>query len=125
MVSGVEPGSAHDLTAARAHALPALCHAAATGLPTLADPGYDGAGIGILILVKQPANGRPLDVDTRTRNTLLRSLRCLGERAFALPAAGAPCSTSPPVPARSALVGADHVRLAMLRCLRAAGGVLT
>jgi hypothetical protein len=30
----------------------ALYRAAATGLPTLADPGYDGAGIGILIPVK-------------------------------------------------------------------------
>jgi len=34
--------------------------------------------------VKQPGNGRDLDLDTRTRNALLRSLRCLGERAFAL-----------------------------------------
>ena len=74
----------HDLTAARAHALPALYHAAATGLPTLADPGYDGAGIGIHIPVKQPADGRELDIDTRTRNALQRSLRCLGERGFAL-----------------------------------------
>lgn len=54
-VSEVEPGSVHDITAARAHALPAPYHAAATGLPTLADPGYDGAGIGILIPVKQPS----------------------------------------------------------------------
>jgi hypothetical protein len=44
-VSPAEPGSVHDLTAARAHALPALYRAAATGLPTLADPGYDGAVI--------------------------------------------------------------------------------
>jgi hypothetical protein len=83
-VSPVEPGSVHDLTAARAHALPALYHAAATGLPTLADPGYDGAGIGILIPVKQPTGGRELDINNRTRNALQRSLRCLGERGFAL-----------------------------------------
>jgi hypothetical protein len=84
-VSPVEPGSVHDLTAARAHVFPALYHAAATaGLPTLADPGYDGAGIGILIPVKQPPGGRELDVDTRTRNAIQRSLRCLGERGFAL-----------------------------------------
>jgi len=83
-VSPVEPGSVHDLAAARAHALPALYHAAATGLPTLADPGYDGAGIGIHMPVKQPADGRDLDIDTRTRNALQRSLRCLGERGFAL-----------------------------------------
>jgi hypothetical protein len=50
----VEPGSVHDITAARAHALAALYWAAATGLPTLADPGYDGAGIGIGIPLKQP-----------------------------------------------------------------------
>ncbi len=83
-VSGVEPGSVHDLTAARAHALPALYRAAAADLPTLADPGYEGAGIGILIPVKQPPGGRELDLNTRTRNAIQRSLRGLGERGFAL-----------------------------------------
>jgi DDE superfamily endonuclease len=83
-VSQAEPGSVHDITAARIHALPGLYRAAATGLPTLADPGYDGAGIGIHIPVKQPASGRDLDIGTRTRNAMLRSLRCLGERGFAL-----------------------------------------
>ena len=85
-VSEAEPGSVHDITAARLHALPGLYRAAAAGLPTLADPGYDGAGIGIHIPVKQPADGRDLDIGTRTRtrNAMLRSLRCLGERGFAL-----------------------------------------
>jgi hypothetical protein len=83
-VSPAEPGSVHDLTAARLHALPALYPAAAAGLPTLADLGYDGAGIGIHIPVKQPAGGRHLDINARTRNALQRSLRCLGERGFAL-----------------------------------------
>ena len=83
-VSEVEPGSEHDITAARAHALPILYRAAAAGLPTLADPGYDGAGVGVYIPVKQPADGRELDLDTRTRNAIQRSLRCLGERGFAL-----------------------------------------
>ena len=93
----------HDLTAARIHALPALYQAAAAGLPTLADPGYDGAGIGIHIPVKQPADGRELDINTRTRNALLRSLRCLGERGFALlTGRWRTSSTSPPAPARSA-----------------------
>src|SRR3974377_1417251 len=45
-VSDVAPGSVHDITAARLHALPALYPAAASGLPALADPGYDGPGIG-------------------------------------------------------------------------------
>jgi hypothetical protein len=35
-------------------------------------------------LVKQPADGHKLDVDTRTYNMLLRSLRCLSERGLAL-----------------------------------------
>ena len=83
-ISPVEPGSVHDITAARTHAFPALYPAAAAGLPTLADPGYESAGIGILIPVKQPPGGRELDLNTRTRNAIQRSLRCLGERGFAL-----------------------------------------
>jgi hypothetical protein len=83
-VSPAEPGSVHDITAARIHALPALYQAAAAALPTLADPGYDGAGIGVHIPVRQPAGGRDLDINTRTRNAIQRSLRCLGERGFAL-----------------------------------------
>ncbi len=43
-ISPVEPGSVHDLTAARAHVLGALYAAASRGLPTLADPGYEGVG---------------------------------------------------------------------------------
>jgi hypothetical protein len=67
------------------HPRPArLYQAAAAGLPALADPGYDGAGIGILTPVRHPADGRELDINIRTRNALLRSLRCLGERGFAL-----------------------------------------
>jgi len=34
--------------------------------------------------VKQPKDGSELGINTRTRNALLRSLRCLGERGFAL-----------------------------------------
>jgi hypothetical protein len=82
--SDVEPGSVHDITAARTHALPALYRAAAQGLATLADPGYQGAGIGIHIPVRPPAPGHELDIGNRTRNALQRSLRCLGERGFAL-----------------------------------------
>lgn len=46
-VSDVEPGSVHDLRAARPHAPPALYTAARDGLPTLADVRYTGAGIGV------------------------------------------------------------------------------
>jgi hypothetical protein len=84
-VSEVEPGSVHDVTAARVHVLGALYWAAAhLDLPTLADNGYDGAGIGVHTPVKQPAGNQELDIDTRTRNALLRGLRCLGERGFAV-----------------------------------------
>ncbi|PZG48841.1 IS5/IS1182 family transposase [Spongiactinospora gelatinilytica] len=83
-VSDVEPGSMHDLDAARIHALPGLYPHAARDLPVLADAGYEAAGIGIHTPVKHTGDGRPLDVGTRTRNALLRGLRCLGERGFAL-----------------------------------------
>jgi DDE superfamily endonuclease len=53
-------------------------------LPVLADSGYEGAGHGVHVPVRKPADGGELDLDTRTRNALLRSLRCLGERGFAL-----------------------------------------
>jgi hypothetical protein len=82
--SQVEPGSVHDLIAAQQHVLGALYTAAAHGLPTLADLGYDGAGHGVHIPVKQPTDGNRLHVDNRAYNTLLRSLRCLGERGFAV-----------------------------------------
>ncbi|MEV0633367.1 transposase family protein [Nonomuraea wenchangensis] len=83
-IAQVEPGSVHDLTAARTHVLGALYAAATAGLPTLADSGYDGAGIGIYTPIKQPAGNQILSPDNRTYNRLLRALRCLGERGFAL-----------------------------------------
>jgi hypothetical protein len=84
-VGNVEPGSVHDLTAAREHVLAALYWAASRlDLPTLADGGYDGAGIGVPKPVKQPGDGQTLDADNRAYNALLRGLRCLGERGFVL-----------------------------------------
>lgn len=50
----------------------------------LADGGYVGAGIGVHTPVKQPSDGQVLDVDNRAYNALLRGLRCLGERGFAV-----------------------------------------
>ena len=52
-------------------------------LPFLADSGYEGAGAGLLVPVRKPARGE-LDINTKTRNALLRSLRYQGERGFAL-----------------------------------------
>jgi hypothetical protein len=83
-ISDVAPGSVHDLRVARDQVLGALYAAAARGLPTLADPGYEGAGHGVHTPVKKPADGHQLHVNNRTYNMLLRSMRCLGERGFAL-----------------------------------------
>jgi len=81
-VSDVLPGSTHDLTAARELVLPEA-RPYLGKLPFLADSGYEGAGPGVHVPVKRPASGE-LDIDTRTRNALLRSLRYQGERGFAL-----------------------------------------
>ncbi|WP_171109602.1 MULTISPECIES: transposase family protein [Streptomyces] len=84
-VSDVEPGSTPDITAARIHVLQALYKAAAQGLPTLADKGYIGAGIGILISVRRPKgkSEKALHADTRMFNALVRHVRALGERTAA------------------------------------------
>jgi hypothetical protein len=81
-VSGARPGSTHDLTAARELVLPGA-RPYLKELPILADSGYEGAGAGVLVPVKKPARGE-LDINTKTRNALLRSLRYQGERGFAL-----------------------------------------
>ena len=83
-VSGAEPGSFHDITAARLHALPALYAAAAAGLAVVADAGYDGAGPAIHIPARQRRSRPPLSINAQARNMLLRSVRCRGERGFAL-----------------------------------------
>jgi hypothetical protein len=79
-----EPGSVNDFTAASRHAFPALYRAASLGMPALADAAYQGAGIGILVPVKNLRGNQELDIGTRARNALLRDLRCRGERGFAL-----------------------------------------
>lgn len=84
--SDAMPGHLHDLSCAELQDITgALCWAASQlDLPTLADSGYEGAGQGIWTPVKQPPGGRRLDIDNRTYNALLRSMRCLGERGFAI-----------------------------------------
>jgi DDE superfamily endonuclease len=81
-VSDVEPGSTHDLTAARVTGFLGALYAAAAllGLATLADKGYDGARAGI----HTPAKGSNLAPDTATRNQLISCLRAEGERGNAL-----------------------------------------
>src|SRR5690242_7283790 len=82
-VSDVLPGNVNDLAAARESVLAELRLFAAE-LPALADGGYEGAGHGVLTPVKRPAGMRELDINARTRNALIRSTRCMGERGFAL-----------------------------------------
>ena len=84
--SDAAPGHLHDLTCAQHHDILATLYWAASQLhlPTLADAGYEGAGHGVYTPVKNPADGRRLGIDNRTYNRLLRSMRCLGERGFAL-----------------------------------------
>jgi DDE superfamily endonuclease len=84
-VSEVEPGTVKDITAARRHVLGALYRAARQGLPTLADSGYQGAGIGVHTPIKKLRGGSraALHVDNRTYNQLLRGVRALGERTAA------------------------------------------
>jgi DDE superfamily endonuclease len=78
--SPVEPGSTHDITAARHHCLAMLYPAAAAGLPTLADKGYTGAGIGVHV----PLKGRDLGIDNRATNLAITALRAPADRANAL-----------------------------------------
>src|SRR6266576_4988945 len=82
-VSDVLPGNVHDLAAARENVL-AVLRPFLDAMPALADPGYEGAGHGVHVPAKKPAGVKELDINTRTRNALLRSARCLGERGFAL-----------------------------------------
>jgi hypothetical protein len=65
-----EGHEAYETSSCHAARLHALYRAAADGMPTLADPGYEDVGIGIQIPMQQPPDGRELDLDNRTRNTL-------------------------------------------------------
>ena len=82
-VSDVLPGNVHDLAAARETVLPVLRNYT-DKMPGLADGGYEGAGHGVITPVKKPKGVKELDINARTRNMLLSSARCLGERGFAL-----------------------------------------
>src|SRR3954447_10764573 len=116
-VSDVAPGHLHDLTVARdAGVIGALNWSASQlDLPALADSGYDGAGQGVKTPIKQPTDGQVLAPDSQAYNTLLRSIRCLGERGFALLTGGWHASNaSPSAPAasrpRASLACADKNR---------------
>jgi IS5 family transposase len=73
----------NDLAAARENVLEVL-RLFADAMPVLADGGYEGAGHGVHTLVKKPTGMKEPGINARTRNGLIRSVRCLGERGFAL-----------------------------------------
>lgn len=75
-----EPGSTHDVAASRTHVLPALHKAASRGMPTPADKGYIGSGIGI----RTPFRNPDPDTDTRQHNQLVNAMRAPAERANAM-----------------------------------------
>ena len=81
-VSDVLPGNIHDLAAARENVLarPGRSCRPCRCWPI---PAMKAQVTGVHVPVKKPA-GVELDIDTRTRNALIRSVRCLGERGFAL-----------------------------------------
>jgi hypothetical protein len=85
-VSEVAPGHLHDLTVARGTGVTGALNwvASQLNLPILADSGYEGAGHGIKVPVKQPAGAQVLAPDNQTYNALHRATRCRGERGFAL-----------------------------------------
>jgi hypothetical protein len=69
-ISSVLPGSTRAITASGELVLPGL-RPYLRKIPCLADSGYEGAGAGVLVPVKKPRKG-DLDVNTKTRNILLR-----------------------------------------------------
>jgi hypothetical protein len=81
--SEVYPGSEHDISMAREQVLQPVQHFLAE-LPILADCGYEGAGHGVYVPVRNPKDGTELSYDILTYNRLLRGLRFQGERGFAL-----------------------------------------
>ncbi len=82
-VSGVLPGNDNDLTAYRELIFSRLLPLAGR-LPVLADAGYENAGHLVITPVRKHKTVDELSLSARTRNQLIRSVRCRGERGFAL-----------------------------------------
>lgn len=78
-ISDVLPGNVNDLAVARESVLAEL-RPFVEEMSALADDGYEGASHGALTLVKEPERMKELDISARTRNALIRSVRCMRER---------------------------------------------
>ncbi|CAM5490273.1 IS5/IS1182 family transposase [Streptomyces hirsutus] len=77
-VSDALPGATHDLTAARAHGIPAAL--AAEDIKCWADKAYQGAGLAVRV----PFRGKHLRGWRRLHNRDHTKIRSLGERAMAI-----------------------------------------
>lgn len=77
-VSDALPGATHDLTAARAHGIPAAL--AAEDIKCWADKAYQGAGLAVRV----PFRGKNLRGWRRLHNRDHTKIRSLGERAMAI-----------------------------------------
>ena len=97
--SSVEPGGTVDIQAARTH-VPRAAYPATRAMPILADPGYQGAGHGVHVPFKQPADGNILSVDNRAYNG--RCAASANAASPSSPSAGPRSSTSRSAPAESA-----------------------
>jgi DDE superfamily endonuclease len=102
-ISPVEPGSVHDITAARTHALPALYRAAATGLPTLADPGMTAPALASISRPNSPpAGGNSISAPVPATPSSGPCAAWANAGSPCSTSAGALSSTSPPALAKSA-----------------------
>ena len=83
-VSDVLPGRVNDLAAAKEHVF-AVLRPFTGQMPCLADGGYEPAGHGICTPGQEgPGEDRTWTSAPRPATCCIRSLRCLGERGFAL-----------------------------------------
>jgi hypothetical protein len=83
-LSGAQPGHVNDLGTARDGGVLATLRPFTAAMPVLADGGYEHAGHGIHAPVSKNKGITELDTGTQARNALIRSVRCKGERGFAL-----------------------------------------
>ena len=108
-VSDVEPGSVHDITAARIHALPALYQAATAGLrpspiPATTAPAWASSSRSS----SHPEAGNLTSIPAPATPSCVPCAAWVNAGLPCLPAAGAPSSTSPPALPRSATSPAPH-----------------
>jgi hypothetical protein len=82
-VSDVFPGRVNDLAAEKDQVF-AVLRPFTDQMPCLADGGYDPQATASTPRSRNPGGAAELDIGAQARNMLLRSLRCLGERGFAL-----------------------------------------